>query len=118
MTVTNREGGRVVVTHTVTVSDLVVNRPLPANIFTLAFPPGLMVEDRIRGQRYQSSGDGGGRSEVRQLRPIVSQGPEPAAVETLQADAEGWKATVILRLLAVILIAGGVIGIYRRSRRS
>ena len=87
------QNGRTDSTSVTTFSEVVVNQPIPASVFTLRFPPNVAVTDRIAGTTYQADVQGRPTSAVKKLGVYVPPSP-PAPSEiilpTLEEPSQPW----------------------------
>lgn len=112
--------GRLVLTTTNTLSDFLVNQPLPPDVFTVRLPPGVEVTDSIEGKVFIVGADG---------RLSVVPGKQVATSPALPASAAGstWQTQTqteslpltrwILPSSVVVLVLAVVLWCVRRWRR-
>jgi hypothetical protein len=105
-----------VATSTARFTNVVINAPLPASVFRLPFPPGILVLDGVQGKKYTTDGQG---------KPV------PASVEELPAgtalpagvirrsettyEAVGWSGWVLPASCLLVVVAGASL-VWRRYR--
>lgn len=108
--------------HTTTVTDLQINRPLPAGAFDLTLPAGTRVLDDVRKSEYVAAGPDWKPAgpEKPWSRVAVVPPAAPADAPTRQSAAEephGWTWWLVAASGAV-LVVGGAAAIVRRATRS
>jgi hypothetical protein len=112
--------GKVRVTATTTISELVANQPLPANVFAFRFIEGMVVSDSIRGASYMVDAEGNRISPETRYAQKVAFGPSvnlPALKEGLPTTDEPTSWTAWLPyLFGCVFVVAASFWVYSRWR--
>jgi hypothetical protein len=107
-------------TQTAEILDIVVNRPLPQDVFEFRYPEGVILSDTIAGSTYRVDAQGNPISPAIPFAgvppPPAADGVAPAAGKETQDEplpATRW----ILPVSVCLIIAGAMIAVVRRWKR-
>lgn len=109
-----RENGELILTTVAEIQELALNKPLPAGIFDLASPPGILVLDGVKDQRYRVDAHGNVVSKIEPL-PHVPPPPDIQSREPLREETKiepapftRWLLPLSLAIVGIALTIGAV----------
>jgi hypothetical protein len=101
-------------------SNVVVNQPVPDQVFRLPpVPPGTELHDEVRGTKYRINGQWGriGAEEPLVKLSVAMPSAEEAGGYRSQSEGEEWPAVWWVLPVALVVLAAAVgIRLYRRYR--
>jgi hypothetical protein len=115
VTVLRKHGDAAPSTEIIKFTDVVVNSPIPASLFTLKFPHGIYVTDRIEGRKYRVNENGqpiGPKTEipVAASPPIVPPVQDYLLTETkTEPPRTGWW--ILPASVGIVTLAGAILAI-------
>ncbi|OWK41609.1 hypothetical protein FRUB_03687 [Fimbriiglobus ruber] len=107
---------------TTVISNIAVNKPIPAGVMTFRFPEGIILSDGIRGTSYRITSDGraiGPEIPLGKAPPPVREGASTTQpVSTSETTEEPKSATRWIAPAGVgLVLIGLLISVVRRRRR-